>query len=197
MAKFYITRETLRGKMKIKTVSTYKLLEEYIPSTNDEAVYKKQMLELLDTCDNCYERSNKVGHFTASALVLNKEKTHVLLMHHAKLNIWVQPGGHCDGDEDVSRVAIKEAQEETGIKDLLLITPDIFDIDIHLLPDHKGVDAHYHFDVRFLLHAYADDTFVKNHESLELRWVDVFADDMLSDKESVTRLFNKIRLLNL
>lgn len=150
------------------------------------------MLELLDTCDNCFKRSNKVGHFTASAFILNKAKTHVLLMHHAKLNIWVQPGGHCDGDQDVSSVAIKEAEEETGIKGLKFLMPEIFDIDIHLLPEHKGIEAHYHFDIRFLLHAHEDDTFIKNHESHELRWVEINKENTPVDRESVARMFKKI-----
>lgn len=158
--------------MRQEFTKTYNLLKQYNPFDSEEIVAKEKMLELLATCDDCFLRSCRVGHFTASAFLLNKNMTHACLMHHAKLDKWVQPGGHCDGDFDVLNVAIKEAQEETGILELKPVSSEIFDIDMHLIPPNSKEGAHYHFDIRFLLHAYNNDTLIKNHESKDLKWFD-------------------------
>ncbi|MCH9812010.1 NUDIX hydrolase [bacterium] len=175
--------------------NTFELLENYHPKYEEEVIYKRQMLDLLNTSSDCFERSCRVGHFTASTFLLNKAKTHVLLMHHAKVNLWVQLGGHCDGDANVQRVAHKEAMEESGIKEMQLITPEIFDIDIHLFPNLKGEGLHYHFDIRFLYHA-LDDTFVKNHESHALKWVSIDGEEYPQDNSSLCRVFEKLKALD-
>ncbi len=175
--------------------NTYQLLQNYNSKYQEELAYKQMMLELLDNCDDCFLRSCRVGHFTASALLLNKDLSKVLLMHHRKLDIWVQPGGHCDGDADVLNVAIKESQEESGIIDIKPLSQEIFDLDIHLIPPSKKEEAHYHFDVRFLLHAYNDDNLVQNHESKELRWVDKDARNAPTKSRSVLRMFEKLMVL--
>lgn len=107
--------------------NTYNLLKNYQPLYSKELVYKQKMLELISFCDDCFWRSCRVGHFTASVFLLNKELTHVLLMHHAKLDRWSQPGGHCDGNPDVINVAMKEAREESGINDIRPLSLKIFD----------------------------------------------------------------------
>jgi 8-oxo-dGTP pyrophosphatase MutT (NUDIX family) len=175
--------------------ATYELLKRYDPSYPEEVVYRKKMLEFLETCDDAFLRSCLVGHFTASAFLLNHDKTHVCLMHHTKLNKWVQPGGHCDGDSNILAVAIKEAQEETGITQIIPLNPDIFDLDLHLIPANTKDKAHYHFDIRFFLHACGNDTLIKNHESQELRWVE--KDVQLPLDPSVRRLFEKWKTLSL
>lgn len=176
--------------MKKEFFNIYEILKQYKPSYPEEFVSKNKMLELIDTCDDCFFRTCRVGHFTASAFLLNKDKTHVCLMHHAKLDKWMQLGGHCDGDHDVLNVAIKEAQEESGIEKIKPIENDIFDIDIHLIPPNSTDDAHYHFDIRFLLHAYDNDTLIKNHESKELRWVKKYDKNI---PQNVFRMFEKWR----
>ena len=88
----------------------YALLKNYQPLYAKELIYKQMMLELI---------------------------SFVLLMHHTKLDKWFQLGGHCDGDPDVINVAIKEASEESGIKNIKPLSLEIFDIDIHLIPPHK------------------------------------------------------------
>ena len=175
--------------MRKEFFATYEMLKNYNPVYPEELVYKNKMFEFLETCDDCFLRSCSVGHFTASAFLLNKNMTHVCLMHHAKLDKWMQLGGHCDGDHDVLSVAIKEAQEESGIKNIRPIKTDIFDIDMHLTPANSKDEAHYHFDIRFLLHAYNDDRLVQNHESKALRWVDFASDEI---PENVVRMFRKL-----
>lgn len=172
---------------------THKLIESYQPFCQKELFCKEEMLELIVTCDDCFCRSCRVGHFTASAFLLNKELTHALLMHHRKLDKWIQLGGHCDGDPDILGVAIKEAQEESGISEIKPVNDRIFDIDIHLVPPINKDEAHYHFDIRFLLHAYKDDRVCKNHESKALRWVRKDAMNIPSVSDSVRRMFRKIQ----
>jgi 8-oxo-dGTP pyrophosphatase MutT (NUDIX family) len=181
----------------LKTQATHNLLQNYIPCTPEEQVYKDHMIQLITTCDKAFHRRCRVGHFTASALLLNPNKTHVLLMHHTKLDKWMQLGGHCDGDSDVLNVAIKEACEESGIKAIKPLMPKIFDLDIHLIPTNTKDDAHYHFDIRFLLHAYEHDRFIQNHESKALRWVAKNGHDSPATDQSVGRLFNKLKSIKL
>lgn len=181
--------------MKIGAKKTYDLLKNYQPLYQEELVFKHKMLELISTCEDCFFRSCRVGHFTASAFLLNNDLTGVLLMHHTKLDKWMQLGGHCDGDSDVMNVAIKEAREESGINDIRSLSSEIFDIDIHLIPPNKQDEAHYHFDIRFLLHAYNDDKFFKNNESKELRWVARDSQNLPSKSNSIIRMFEKLKKL--
>jgi 8-oxo-dGTP pyrophosphatase MutT (NUDIX family) len=113
---------------------TILLLEHYLPADQQEQKFKKEMLAFMHAHENCFERSLEIGHITASSWLLSKQGDKALLTHHAKLNRWFQLGGHCDGDPNVLAVAIKEAQEESGIYDIAPLSTAIFDIDIHLIP---------------------------------------------------------------
>lgn len=167
------------------------LLHDYYPFYEEEKKFKQQMLEFIQKYENCFERSLEVGHITASVWLLNKDQTKALLMHHAKLNNWFQLGGHCDGDPDVLAVALKEAQEESGITNIVPVTGDIFDIDIHLIPAHKNIPAHYHYDIRFLMRVASDEEVVQNSESKELRWISKNAAQLPTQSQSVVRMFEK------
>ena len=171
------------------------LLEDYHPISQDEQSYKKRMLEFVLQHEDCFERSLVIGHITASAWLLNKNHTHALLLHHAKLDKWFQLGGHCDGNPNVLEVAIKEAQEESGIMGIEPLSSSIFDIDIHLIPENKKEKEHYHYDVRFLLHAMSDEDIVQNSESKELRWISKNRNDLPTSEQSVVRMFDKWLLL--
>jgi len=167
------------------------LLENYHPIAQEEITAKKRMLEFIKHYDNCFERSLEAGHITASAWLLNKDYTRALLMHHAKLDLWVQLGGHCDGNAHVLDVAVKEAQEESGIMAIEPLSPEIFDIDIHFIPANQKEKKHYHYDVRFLLHVTSDEDFVQNSESKELRWISKNRNDLPTNSQSVVRMFDK------
>src|SRR5262249_47482966 len=108
------------------------------------------MIRFVEDHPDCFERSLLKGHITGAAWVVNRERTHALLMHHFKLNKWLQPGGHCDGDPDVPGVATREVFEETGLQ-ATLETEGIFDLDIHTIPARGDVPGHLHYDVRFLM----------------------------------------------
>lgn len=114
------------------------------------------------------DRRERPGHFTASALVVNAARDRLLLLHHAKLRIWVQPGGHADGNANLLAVALSEAVEETGIGGIR-IWGDPIDLDVHRV-DPPNEDSHLHYDVRYL--ALAPDAAVvdANHESTAQCW---------------------------
>ena len=129
------------------------------------------MLAALLRQADSLERTCRPGHFTGSALVVDDPAERVLLLFHTKLQRWLQPGGHADGDGNLASVALREAREETGIEGLRLALPAI-DLDIHQV-DPPREDAHLHLDVRFLVVAPPGAAPVGNHESEALRWVPV------------------------
>ena len=171
------------------------LLHSYDPKDSSEILFKQQFIQFVMQNEKCFERSLEIGHVTASCWLLNSTKSHALLMHHFKLNEWFQLGGHCDGDPDVLSVSIKEAQEESGIKNIHAIDPSIFDLDIHLIPENKKDKAHYHYDARFLLQT-ENDNIVQNNESKALLWIGK-EDALPTNNLSVTRMFKKWLLLSL
>ena len=167
------------------------LLEEYQPTYAKEKKFKQQIIAFIKTNEDCFERSLDIGHITASAWLLDKSGDNALLMHHAKLDKWLQPGGHADGDSDALAVAIKEAQEESGIQDIKAVDNQIFDIDIHLIPANSKDKEHFHYDVRFLLQVQSDEKLQINEESKELRWVSKNRANLPTNEDSITRMFDK------
>lgn len=98
------------------------------------------------------DRVNLQGHFTGSAFIVDPARTRFVLLWHRKLDKWVQPGGHADGDPDLLAVARREAFEETGLETRAVFL-GVFDLDIHTIPASPHVPAHLHYDMRFLLEA--------------------------------------------
>ncbi|PIQ38255.1 MAG: NUDIX hydrolase [Lysobacterales bacterium CG17_big_fil_post_rev_8_21_14_2_50_64_11] len=123
----------------------------------------------LVSSPDVFQRWHPPGHFTGSAWLVAGDGERVLLTHHRKLGRWLQLGGHADGDCDLARVALREAQEESGL-DALAVEPRIFDIDRHRIPVRADEPEHWHYDVRFVVHAGADETFVVSEESHALAW---------------------------
>lgn len=173
------------------------ILKTYHSRYEEENRYRDSMLSLLEYFPNCFDRDCLSGHFTGSAWILDQKLSQVLLVHHKKLNRWLQPGGHADGDENLFRVARKEANEETGIQTFLDIQKSIFDLDIHLIPKRKDVSAHYHFDVRILMIADDNEKIMANKESNEVKWVDIDEIAPLSEyNTSIRRMISKTKALN-
>ena len=126
-------------------------------------------LAFLDSSPEVFRREHAPGHFTGSAWLVSGDGGRVLLTHHRKLGRWLQLGGHADGDRDLARVALREAREESGLGDLV-VEPAIFDLDRHWIPEHKGVAAHWHYDVRFVVYADGDEAYTVSEESHDLAW---------------------------
>jgi 8-oxo-dGTP pyrophosphatase MutT (NUDIX family) len=167
-------------------------LAQYHPTDAQEQSFKQQTIQFVQDHADCFERTLSKGHVTASCWLLNSDQSRALLLHHAKLNQWFQLGGHCDGNPDTLAVAIKEAQEESGIENIVPVSTQIFDIDVHLIPANARETAHYHYDIRYLLKTSDSDQIQQNHESKALRWFG--KEDLLpTQNRSVMRMFEKWR----
>jgi 8-oxo-dGTP pyrophosphatase MutT (NUDIX family) len=154
-------------------MSTHSLIESlrsYQSRYEAEQKFTPRFIELLSH-PRAFFRDHLPGHMTASSWIVDDTRQFVLLTHHAKLNRWLQPGGHADGEQDLVAVARKEAAEETGLTSLKLLSSEIYDIDIHLIPARKEFPAHFHYDVRFLFQADKDERMIISGESHELAWV--------------------------
>ena len=156
-----------------------------------EAAEARLFIELLRDGRHAFMRERLEGHFTASALLLSADGLRTLLTHHRKLDRWLQPGGHADGDIDLARVALKEAEEESGLTGLV-VDGGIFDLVRHWIPERKGVPGHWHHDVRYIVRAGANEAYVVGAESHDLAWleVDAIADDEAMDP-SLRRMARK------
>ncbi len=134
-------------------------IECYVPYDEQEERDKEQMLEFINDYDDVLTRDNIIGHFSASAFVVNKERTKMLVVYHIINESWMYPGGHADGEEDLLSVAVREVEEETGLK-VEVIDNNIFSIQSAPVNGHikhgKYVSAHLHFDVLYIMEA--DDT---------------------------------------
>jgi len=149
------------------------------------------MREFVATEPHCFERSLALGHVTGSAWIVCPLRRRVLLTHHRKLELWLQLGGHCDGDPDVRAVALREAHEESGLETLEVLGTGVFDVDVHEIPARPGEPAHLHYDARFLLAADPEARLVVSDESRALAWVELERVSSLSTDASVIRMVEK------
>lgn len=154
---------------------------DYAGRWPDEAATVARFRALLDDAADPFVRGRLAGHFTASAWLVDAGGTRTLLTHHRKLGLWLQPGGHADGDRNLARAALREAEEESGLTGLT-VEPWLFDLDRHRIPEHKGVPEHWHYDVRFVVRAGDDEAYVVSDESHALAWreiIEVAADESM------------------
>ncbi len=160
--------------------------DAYAQAHRDEAATVALFQDFLVDHAQCFERTLAPGHFTGSAWLVSADGRRVLLTHHRKLGRWLQLGGHADGDPDLARVALREAQEESGLAGLALDGEAIFDLDRHRIPARGAEPQHWHYDVRYVVRADGDENFAVSAESLALAWrpvtevvADTEADDSL------------------
>ena len=150
-------------------------LDQYLHRWPAEAASLPAFRQLLADPGDPFVRESLQAHFTGSAWVVSMDGARTLLTHHRKLDRWLQPGGHADGDPDLARVALREAEEETGVPGLRLEDGTIFDLDRHWIPPRGEVPGHWHYDARYVVCAGADERFVVSAESHALAWRDVAA----------------------
>ena len=171
------------------------LLEEYIAAyPNEKAAIN--MLEFFNKDKNCFQKDNQKGHFTGSAWVVSPDRSQVLMTNHKKLNMWLQLGGHADGTEDLISVATREAKEESGFNEFVLLSDRIFDLEIHEVPAIADEPVHYHYDVRFLLEADPkNNTIVVSDESHDVEWIALDKVVKLNPENSMHRMVKKTSAL--
>ena len=176
-------------------------LDRYAALYPDEAAVAARIRALVTEHADCFDRACRPGHVTGSAWILSHDHARCLLVHHAKLDRWLQPGGHADGETEIAEVALREAREETGLCDLRLPLTDgvlvPLDLDVHIIPERRGPDgkliddAHEHHDIRFLVIAAPDQEIVLSEESHDLRWLTHNEVLALTAEESVLRMLRK------
>lgn len=169
-------------------------IEEYTCKYPHEAEVTSRLRDFIMSHSNCFDRTLKCGHLTGSAWLVDLSGKRVLLTHHKKLNGWFQLGGHADNNQNILEVALKEAQEESGIDNLVPVSDRIFDIDIHLIPKHGEVAEHYHYDISFAFQVVDTEEYVVSEESHDLAWVDTTKVGEYSTSESMFRLADKWHL---
>lgn len=168
------------------------LLANHEPFDTHEEAMTKATKAFVSANSNCFERTLLIGHVTGSAWIVSPDKSKVLLLHHAKLDRWLQPGGHCDGDADVHAVALREVLEETRVKKITSENDSIFDVDIHTIPARGSEPEHLHYDIRFLFEANPDDAIQRNEESKAVKWIALNDVEQYTNEESVLRMVRKL-----
>jgi len=153
-------------------------IKKYVPYNAQEEKDKELILNCLLNEKNIFSRENTLCHMTASSWILNKEHTKVLMIYHNLYDSFTWTGGHADSDTDLLNVAIKEAKEETGIKDVKPISEDIYSLEVLTVDGHikKGqyVSSHLHLNITYLLEA--DDTQeirIKEDENKDVKWLTI------------------------
>jgi 8-oxo-dGTP pyrophosphatase MutT (NUDIX family) len=146
-------------------------LHRYETSDPSEERHRTAMVALLEAPDAFSRAHFAPGHFTASCYVVD-DRGRLLLHHHRRLDRWLQMGGHVEGDESPDLTALREGEEESGLRDLALLGDGIFDLDIHGIPAAKGEPDHDHYDVRYLARTATPDAIALDRaESNDLAWV--------------------------
>ena len=153
-------------------------IEKFKPYNEQEENDKKLMLEYINKFDDTLTRKNAIGHFTASAFAINKDRNKILMAYHKIYNSWAWVGGHSDGDSDLLYVAMKEAIEETGIKNVAPISKNIYSLELINVNGHekrgKYVGSHVHLNVTYLLEADENEEIhIKEDENSGVKWIPI------------------------
>ncbi|MBO5131132.1 MAG: NUDIX hydrolase [Romboutsia sp.] len=172
-------------------------IKNYIPVNEQESKDKEIIVDFINKNEDVLTRKNEVAHLTSSGFIVNKNRDKVLMIHHNIYNSWGWTGGHADGDSDLLEVAIKEAKEETGIRNVRPIIDDICCIDILTVKGHikkgKYVAPHLHLSVAYVLEAdETEEVKVKEDENSGVKWVDIDKVLELTDEEHMKDVYSKL-----
>ena len=151
------------------------ILKEYNPYNEQEARDKAEIIRRLETGEELFGRYNISAHFTASAWVVNNDRTKVLMAYHNLYDSWAWLGGHADGERDLLKVAIKEVKEESGLTNVKPISEEIFSLEILAVAGHykKGeyVPSHLHLNLTYLIEADDSEPLkIKPDENSKVGW---------------------------
>ena len=172
-------------------------IESYKPYNEQEENDKQLMLKYIDTFEDVLTRENKMCHFTASNWIVNKERTKVLMIYHNIYKSWAWTGGHADGQSNLLKVALKEAQEETGLENLKLLSEEIYGLQILTVDSHikkgKFVPSHLHLDCCFLLEADENEPLkIKEDENSGVKWIDIDKAIEITKEEKMKPIYKKL-----
>lgn len=172
-------------------------IEKYEPYNEQERKDKELMLEYINTFDDVLTRKNRMCHFTASNWIVNKERTKVLMIYHNIYKSWAWTGGHSDGDSNLLHVAKKEAEEETGLNNLKLLSDGIYGIQIITVDSHikrgEFVSSHVHLDCCYLFEADEKEALrIKEDENSGVKWVDVDEAVNLTNEDKMRPIYKKL-----
>ena len=171
-------------------------IKKYKPYNIQEEKDKEFILKCINDFDNILTRENIIVHITSSGYIVNKDFTKVLMVFHNIYNSWSWTGGHADGEEDLLKVAIKEAKEETAIKNIKPISKDIFSLDVITVEGHirrgEYVSSHLHLSICYLLQGDEKDTLkIKEDENSGVKWIPIEEVDKYSTEEKMIKIYNK------
>ena len=175
-----------------------KAISAYVPYNAQEAADKENILAFLTENEDAFLRSNEMAHMTASAWVVNREKTKVLMVYHKIYDSWSWTGGHADGETDLLAVALREVREETGVKTVFLLSDDIFSLEALTVDGHEKhgqyVPSHLHLNITYLLEADEKETLtVCKDENKAVAWFSL-EDALRASTEPwfVARIYRKL-----
>lgn len=165
----------ISNRKKEQGMSLSESIRNYKPAGQQEQNDKEQMLQFMENSKNYLERENRTGHFTASVWTVNQDHTKTLMVYHNIYRSWSWIGGHADGMEDLCAVAMKELQEETGLKHAKLVSREIFSLETLSVDGHvkkgKWVPGHLHFNLTFLAEADENEELtVREEENSAVKW---------------------------
>lgn len=173
------------------------IIREFVPFNEQERKDKEAALKYIDMFDDILTRDNEIIHMTSSGFVINKDKDKVLMVHHNIFNSWSLTGGHADGEEDLLGVALSEVREETGVKDIVLISDKIISLDILPVLGHfrkgKYVTSHLHVSVVYLIEADENEQLiVQPDENSAVKWIPINEIEAYSNEPHMKKVYNKI-----
>ena len=174
-----------------------KEIEAYQPYNEQETTDKAVILKYIDAFDDLLTRENELAHFTASSWIVNKDRTKVVMIYHNIYDSWSWTGGHADGEEDLLAVAVREAQEETGLEHIRPVSEDIYSLEIVCVNGHvkrgKYVASHLHINVTYLLEADEEEPLrIKQDENSGVKWVNIEDTIAMSSEPCMWDIYRKL-----
>lgn len=169
----------------------------YRPYNEQEQRDKELIVSFIDSNPDAFRRDNRVAHMTASAWIVNRERTKALMVYHRIYNSWSWTGGHADGETDLLSVAVREAEEETGVH-AKPVSEDIYSLEVLTVDGHEKrgeyVSSHLHMNVTYLLEAdESEELRICEDENKGVQWF-TLADALKASTEPwfVERIYQKL-----